>query len=397
MSLTSGEIAICNAALMKIGSGKLIVVDGESTNEFNCANALYSMARDYVLASGNWDFATKRAALANQVASTYTLWAYQYDYPTDCLRARRILGAGAERRDEELPYQIVNTGTAKKVLTNTASASLEYVVKVTDTALFPPLFSNALAYYLAAELATALKASAELGKNALDAFSALLKQAAQPELHEGMREAAFSQTTGTTYTHIAICNMALSRIGAKVTIESLDEHTDAARACALHFSESVSAALRAPWPWATKRATLTEVPAKRVTNWTYAYTMPSDVAFVQGLVNPYGRKIRQDQVMEYELGFEDSDNTTMIYCDLEEAELLYTSTNVDVNSFDVGFRDALAWKIAAEIGPSLGADIKHSIYCRQMYKMSIDSAMAQAFNESEDGPDATGEFFNARS
>jgi hypothetical protein len=399
VSLNDGTAAldavqISNLALAKAGHLVFIQDFTAHTDEARLCALIYGRVRDQTLRSHDWEFATKRASLAGQAASSLPLWTYSYTYPSDCLKARRLAPAAASpRKDEKLPFAINNSGGSRTILANEASAVIEYTAQITDPALFSPNFVQLLVLNMASELAEAF-GKPEIGK-VLKEQSILELQMAQKQ-EEGWAETTVTLTDGTSATHVAICNQALARLGHKTMITSLTEATDEARLCALFFEEAVAVLLRDfPWPFARKRATLSLVTASAVTNWTYAYAVPTDMAAALELVNPLGRVVRSDQRSPFELGFDDTNDLVRLYTDLEDAELLYTSTNINTNLFDAQFRDALAWRMAAEIATALGKPEKMPNML-QMYRLRISEAEAASFRESEDGPEPDGEILSAR-
>lgn len=405
MALNAKEIALCNVALLRIGHTIPIVTDGEATDHYRVANAMYATARDYVLAARDWEFATKRAALAGKATSTVTLWAYSYTYPADAIKIRRILGAAASpRRDEKIPFQVNNTGTALQVLTNENDASVEYTAQITGTDspdLFDPTFYSALAYYLASEFAVALKAEPTIAKGALDAYMALLKAAEDPKAQEGYAETTISLVAGGTLTDVVVCNMALGRLGYKSLIASLTENTDAARLCSMFYPRVLARIVRSfPWSFCTARATLVAAGGTAPTNWGYKWVLPTDCVFPREIVNPLGRAVRSDQRIRFETATETitATVTRVLYCDLDAVELIYTSnTYSSPANWDAAFVDAFIWDLASELVLGLGGDPKLVNFCQQRFALSVANAGTLSFNEGQEDAEPTCEFLSVRS
>lgn len=398
-TLTTAELELANLALMLTGTSRTIADPTENTNERRAAEALYPKARDFVLSESDWEFATKWAALAASTvpaSSPSNLWALIYDYPADAIKVRRV--TSSTRRDERKAFQIANTGSALKILTNEVAASAEYTVAVTDPALFDPLFYKAVSYYLAAELVMPVKADPAVAKNAMEVYNQIIKAVADKSRAEGFPETDISLTGSTTYTHIAICNAALARIGHRVQIADLADNTDEARLASLFFGETVAQMLREfSWPFATRRVALVAAaPGSEITNWMYAYTLPTGISYVQGLVNPFGRLVRHDQRIPFEIGFDSTTGVAMLYTDLQNAEIIYSTTAVSVNDFDPLFRDALTWKLAAEFAPALGVDPRIEAQARTRHALAMSTAKTRAANEEFEGPDPDCDFLASR-
>lgn len=124
---------ICNQALQTIGT-RTTVTDAElaanSTNEAIQFNLLYEDTRDSLLRMAPWDCALRTANL-NYISSVpgtpentspgTTLWApglpappwaYEYQYPVDCLRACRIIPANQTGFSGGVPITTAVTGGA---------------------------------------------------------------------------------------------------------------------------------------------------------------------------------------------------------------------------------------------------------------------------------------------
>lgn len=156
-------VQICNMALSHIGSEARISSinppDG-SVEAGHCAT-FYDVARTEMLEPGNWAFALRRTALA-QTTNPSTAWAYAYVKPADCLRALRVLRPGAAVTVFTQDAVLASPNDADSaefevegelLYTNQPDAVLGYTHDITDTTKFPPSFTSALSYLLAAYLA----------------------------------------------------------------------------------------------------------------------------------------------------------------------------------------------------------------------------------------------------
>jgi len=175
----SSVIEICNRAITEIG-GYPIQALTEQTKEAQTCSLLYAPARDEVLRAHPWNFATRRVTLA-LLSETYTGWTYAYQYPTDCLLVREIYDATsvtpgnyglteqaifentrAVSYKPEFEVAADSTLTSKVILTEKENAVLIYTARVTDTNMFDPLFTRALALRLAADLVTPMKGDPQM-------------------------------------------------------------------------------------------------------------------------------------------------------------------------------------------------------------------------------------------
>lgn len=161
----ASAVDICNLALGHLGDRATVASldppEGSAQAE-HCAR-FYPLARDTLLEMHAWNFATKRATLA-QLNSTVEAWAYSYATPTDAIKLLYVLPSYTTT-DNELVYNSdstyiphpfvreVNETGADVVYTNVEDAVLRYIARVTDTTRFSPLFVQTLSWHLASMLA----------------------------------------------------------------------------------------------------------------------------------------------------------------------------------------------------------------------------------------------------
>lgn len=157
----ASEVEICNLALAHLGDAATVASldppEGSAQAE-HCAR-FYPIARDSLLETHPWKFATRRAALA-QLTNPWTQWVYAYAKPADCLRMLAVISPTASNDHMESgtlvpqPYTVeINEDLAEVILTNQEDAVLRYVAQVTDTTAFSPLFTMTLSWHLASMLA----------------------------------------------------------------------------------------------------------------------------------------------------------------------------------------------------------------------------------------------------
>ena len=136
-------VALASRALIKLGA-EPIASFGDGTAEAEIAGALYGPARDALLSSYPWSFATGQAALARLGAEPVADFAHAFAMPVDCLR---VLSAGAGGRGRGLDYRIARNA----IHTSSEAVVLTYIFRP-DESQFPPFFDGALIARLAAEL-----------------------------------------------------------------------------------------------------------------------------------------------------------------------------------------------------------------------------------------------------
>ncbi len=204
------QVEVCNLALSRAGGHRIAQITslGEASNEARqCAVKLPHLIRT-ALRAYPWRFATKKVVLAQTVlgqenkANPYqsvlsgqtenqntqsstekqaVLYgtSFLYQYPEDCLVARCLYSAKeniAHKNDtieQDFHLELAQDGT-KLLLCNVSDAVLIYTAYVSDASLWDAMFTDALAWQLAAELCVSLGNDMQKGQQletrALQAF-----------------------------------------------------------------------------------------------------------------------------------------------------------------------------------------------------------------------------------
>ena len=181
--------SISRMALGHIGiSVTLSNIESDTSKEARQCNVYYTQCRDRILEQVDWGFARKRAPLSVSSISPPDGWAYAYDYPADCVAARRIVNK-AERtpgKGQKIPFAVHENAASgmKLILTDEADAELEYTISITNPAMFSHLFVECLSWDLAAHVAGPLRADASLKKEAAQNAAGWIGVAAASALGE---------------------------------------------------------------------------------------------------------------------------------------------------------------------------------------------------------------------
>lgn len=180
-------VEICNRALSNIGNSRSINSLNEASKEAGECSLHFDACRDSVLADFDWNFATKRVALADTGAPPPD-WKFAYRYPTDCVRITEIMVPGVRNPTaaQRISYEVGadSGGTGKLIYTDQEDAWLKYVGRVTDVNMYDAIFSEALAWRLAAAINMALTGNADLGNNALNMYGRVILSAGSHSLNE---------------------------------------------------------------------------------------------------------------------------------------------------------------------------------------------------------------------
>lgn len=162
------EVGIINTALVRLRV-KQRLANLTDTEIGRTAADVYPFVRDRLLAAYNWGFARRTEALAVLSGTPPIGWSYQYALPADCLIVRRVVDEGGSRYvgrawypDDinlmvpKYPWQIVNTAAGRALVCDLSPAYAIMTFRVTDVNEYPPGFRDALAWWVALELSSAL-------------------------------------------------------------------------------------------------------------------------------------------------------------------------------------------------------------------------------------------------
>lgn len=167
----ASEVVICNLALAHLGDRATVasIDPPEGSVQAEHCKRFYPLARDELLESYEWAFATKTVQLAELATAVYG-WDYSYGQPADLLKPIEILvsstlGSTSSSHngfcDNLFDWQPQPVAFTREVdsdgrftiMTNQPDAVLKYIARITDTTRFSALFTTALSWNLAAKLA----------------------------------------------------------------------------------------------------------------------------------------------------------------------------------------------------------------------------------------------------
>lgn len=221
-------------------------------------------------------------------------------------------------------------------------------------------------------------------------------------------------------TEAALCNIALGRCGIRDYIDDLDEASDEAEACTVHYANARDSVLAsAPWKFATRRRDLTQLTNVTRTGWGFAYSLPNDFVspvrlwpqpnagggvfvtsgspFAGYTLNASARNLGADQKIPYDLESDASVGTNLILVtDLDQANLQYVARITTPALFPDLFVNAVAWQLAIElcmtlaIKPAVAAGIERKAY------LSIGQAIAAEFRRAQADAEADSALIRAR-
>ena len=150
------EVQIGNLALSHLGTRSLITSLTENSNEAAAINLWYTFSRRQALAKAHWSFARKRVTLSSHADDPpENIWAYRYQYPADCVEARKLENEYIDKDGDNIPYVIEmdDTEDSRSILTDMDEAVLVYTFDQTNPETYPPHFVLALSHLLASHIA----------------------------------------------------------------------------------------------------------------------------------------------------------------------------------------------------------------------------------------------------
>jgi hypothetical protein len=188
MPTVTSATEICNLALTRLGHGEISsfpAVSGDGKAGRLC-NLHYGPTRDAVLRAHPWNWAIKRATLAQEVFTADDLdeFTYSYPMPSDYLKVIRTDLEALNFVDVDYRIEHGTNGTVMR--TNEGSVFIEYIARIEDVARYDPLFVDILAQRLAAEMAIAFTDTQTAAKGMWEIYDMKLREARGVDSQEGV-------------------------------------------------------------------------------------------------------------------------------------------------------------------------------------------------------------------
>lgn len=202
----SSEVEICNLALSNIRAGSINSLN-EGSLQAQICTLKYPIVRDMLLTEIPWGFAHKIVGLALLTTEVFN-WTYAYQYPVDCLKINRLVGAQEELLNAnadvisrmldsqllplsdmrpQVSYEIFNFSDNKIIATNKSDLRIDYVAKVTDPNLFTMPFILALSHLLSSEISipiVGVENGRQLRSDSLQMYKEYLATAEADDINE---------------------------------------------------------------------------------------------------------------------------------------------------------------------------------------------------------------------
>ena len=159
--MATSSVEVVSNALRLIGADPITAFT-ENSEAARLANAFYAPTLDARLRSHNWNFATRRVALAEVSVAPAFEYAHQFQLPQDpfCLYVRETDLDEAERW--EIETYATETATYRVIVTDATSVKIVYIARITDVSLWDLLFAEAMEVECAYKFSYAIRRNAEL-------------------------------------------------------------------------------------------------------------------------------------------------------------------------------------------------------------------------------------------
>ena len=180
----ASQVQICNLALSRLGQSGIQSL-GEASAAAEHCNLAWGPALEAALRDHNWNFATRYQALAS-LGSPPPHWTWRYAAPSDLARARFILPAAKGDPPPAFEIALADDGATRIVLTDKAQAWLCYTGLIQNASLYDPLFVDALAWRLAADLAAPLTQSDRRHQACMNRYQNAIAGAKGADAAEGL-------------------------------------------------------------------------------------------------------------------------------------------------------------------------------------------------------------------
>lgn len=199
-------------------------------------------------------------------------------------------------------------------------------------------------------------------------------------------------------TIISICNLALSRLGTRASIASLDEASVEARLCKAGYAACRDTLLRDfDWGFARRIEILAPRDEDPPSGWSYVYSLPNRCVRFRGLWSgPRPLAAPADWALG-SIADSGGNDAVAIFANTEQATAVYTRAIENTELFSASFVQALSWRLAEMIAlPITNKESLADAIMRRAQAKVVD-AMASEANEGIWSTDQTvPDFLQAR-
>jgi hypothetical protein len=168
------QTAICNLALLRLGNSQPIASIDDPSAPARACKAVWDSCIQTMLRERPWPFAVRQVQLAVVGEGLVSDWLYSYRYPSGYINVHRLIEVQDDgdtaviyttqetSLKESQPFELGSDASGRLIHTDCSNAYAFGTVNITDTNLFDPLFTSALAWFIASEICMTVTKSREL-------------------------------------------------------------------------------------------------------------------------------------------------------------------------------------------------------------------------------------------
>ena len=183
------EVSVINDALALLGAGT-ISSRTENTEAARVANRIFDTNRDAVLRAHPWNFAIKRASLANTGTTPTFTYDYAFTIPSDCLRVLGVTEDIDGTETDDVPHKIEQG----EILCDESSIYVMYIFREDNPENWDAKFAEALSAKLAFKMSYSLTQSLPLQEQMKKYWEQTLSEARSFDGMEGTMDAFIVDT-----------------------------------------------------------------------------------------------------------------------------------------------------------------------------------------------------------
>lgn len=188
-----------------------------------------------------------------------------------------------------------------------------------------------------------------------------------------------------------IANMALSHVGARGDIESLNENSVEAKTCKIWYDHARRYTLEAhDWTFARKRLSLSLDGEDATMDWNYRYAHPEDCLVIREIISPYNNGycyvnniIGGGDTTPFIVELNSSGMKTIL-TDEPEATLRYTSDVSDTHLFSTQFVNAMSYALGSFVCMKLTNKLSTKQTMEQLFNITVKNAAAIDANQDKE-------------
>lgn len=182
-------------------------------------------------------------------------------------------------------------------------------------------------------------------------------------------------------SEVQIAKLALSHIGDRFDIISLDEASTEAEQVNLVFDNARDALLREhPWKFSLRYVSPAVLSGTPPAKWANMYTYPAEALRVWRIVNPLDPDQSSLPPLKWTVA-RNADDVKVLLTNEDEPEFEYTKLVSNSLEFDASFDMALSWRIADMIAMPLTGDFEVRDRVKSEAREKIEEAKEEDGNE----------------